>query len=156
MSCWSCGSVLVSYTRGGSVAGLSPFNVINFLSLNSANSLKTFRKNSNIPLPACLPSESVNCLLYTPPVFTYRILSTFTYTSQNFFNLAADLLWSPDLGVAVSVSIHFKIRNTSGVHCWGKLWLNLRLWHVFTIFFQLGHDNDEVALPLTLFHPTGV
>ena len=30
VSCWCCGSMLVSYTRGGWVAGSSPFNVINF------------------------------------------------------------------------------------------------------------------------------
>ena len=32
-----CGSMLVSYTRDGWVAGSSPFNVMIFLSLNSAN-----------------------------------------------------------------------------------------------------------------------
>ena len=37
------------------MAGLSPFNVINFLSLNSANSVKTFRKNSIASIPVhCL------------------------------------------------------------------------------------------------------
>ena len=35
MSCWHWCSMLVSYTRGAWVAGSSPFNVINFLSLNS-------------------------------------------------------------------------------------------------------------------------
>ena len=30
------------------MASLSPFSVIKFLSLNSANSVKTFRKNSNV------------------------------------------------------------------------------------------------------------
>ena len=42
VSCWRCGSILVSYTRGGWVTGSSPFTV-----LNSENSVKTFRENSN-------------------------------------------------------------------------------------------------------------
>ena len=47
MSCWHCGSILVSYTRGGWVAGWSPFTMNKyFLSLNSLNSVKTFTKNS--------------------------------------------------------------------------------------------------------------
>ena len=47
--CWCCGSILVSYTRGGWVAGSSPFTVMtNILSLNSANSVKTLRENSNV------------------------------------------------------------------------------------------------------------
>ena len=30
VSCWRCGSMVVSYTRGGWVTGSNPFNVINF------------------------------------------------------------------------------------------------------------------------------
>ena len=45
MSCWHCGNILVSYTRGGWVSASSPFTVMtNILSLNSANSVKTFRE----------------------------------------------------------------------------------------------------------------
>ena len=45
--CWRCSSMLVSHTRGG--WGSNPFAVMAiFLSLNLENSLKTFRKNSNV------------------------------------------------------------------------------------------------------------
>ena len=41
------GIVATSWSLTQEVAGLSPFNDKHFLSLNSANSVKTFRKNSN-------------------------------------------------------------------------------------------------------------
>ena len=41
MFCWRCGNMLVSYPRGGWVAGLSPFNVINFFVTEFAE----FREN---------------------------------------------------------------------------------------------------------------
>ena len=47
--CWHCGSMLVSYTRGGRVAGSSPFNVINFCHWIQPIQWKSFRKNSNSP-----------------------------------------------------------------------------------------------------------
>ena len=37
MSCWCCGSMPVSYTRG---SWDESFNILNFLSLNSLNSVK--------------------------------------------------------------------------------------------------------------------
>ena len=47
-------SILVTYTRGGWVAGSSPFTVMtNILSVNSANSVKTFRENAVVNLPWC-------------------------------------------------------------------------------------------------------
>ena len=48
VSCRCCGSILVSRTRGGWVAGSNPFPVMtNIFSLNSGNSKKTFRENLN-------------------------------------------------------------------------------------------------------------
>ena len=45
---WHCGSMLASYTRGGWVVGVRILMLNDiFLSLNSLNSVKTFRKNSN-------------------------------------------------------------------------------------------------------------
>ena len=41
MSCWCCGSILVSYTRGGR---FEPFYCNDKYSLNSLNSVKIFRK----------------------------------------------------------------------------------------------------------------
>ena len=47
MSSWRCGSMLASYTRGGLVVGVRILLLNDiFLSLNSLNSVKTFRKNS--------------------------------------------------------------------------------------------------------------
>ena len=46
------GIVVASWSLTQEIAGLSPFTVMtNILSLNSANSVKTFRKNSNFSLP---------------------------------------------------------------------------------------------------------
>ena len=42
VSCWHCGTILVSYTRGGRFEN---FHWHIFLALNSLNSEKTFRKN---------------------------------------------------------------------------------------------------------------
>ena len=43
------GAVVACWSLTQEVAGSSPFTVMgNFLSLNSANSVKTFRKNSNV------------------------------------------------------------------------------------------------------------
>ena len=41
VSCWCCGSILLSYTRGGWVAGLSPFAVMTNNSMDSVNSMKS-------------------------------------------------------------------------------------------------------------------
>ena len=45
VSCWCCGSILVSYTRGGWVASSSPFTE------KTNNSVKTFKENSNMSFP---------------------------------------------------------------------------------------------------------
>ena len=43
VSCWRCGDILVSYTRGGWVAGSSPFTVVT----ESAEFGENIRENSN-------------------------------------------------------------------------------------------------------------
>ena len=50
MSCWHCGSILVSYTIGGWVAGLSLFTVMtNIFVTEFSEFSETFRKNSSVP-----------------------------------------------------------------------------------------------------------
>ena len=49
MSWWHCGSILVSHTRGGYVAGSSPFTVMtNIFVTEFSEYSKTFRKNTNV------------------------------------------------------------------------------------------------------------
>ena len=53
VSCWNCGSILFSHTKGGCVAGLSPFNVMAYMFVTEFREFsETFRKNSNIYHPA--------------------------------------------------------------------------------------------------------
>ena len=68
VSCWYSGSILVSYTRGVPVTGSSPFTVMKiiFLSLNSLNSVKTFRNNS-------IASVSLSYQIDPKSEFTTRI-----------------------------------------------------------------------------------
>ena len=47
MCLWHIGKVSVSHTGDSGFEPSNPFKIIIFLSLNSANSVKTFRENSN-------------------------------------------------------------------------------------------------------------
>ena len=54
MSCWHCGSILISHTRRGSVAGSSPFTVMtNIFFTEFSEFSEIFRENSSICLPIC-------------------------------------------------------------------------------------------------------
>ena len=47
VSCWCCGNILLSYTRGGWMASSTPFNVMtNIFVIEFIDSVKTFRENS--------------------------------------------------------------------------------------------------------------
>ena len=96
MSYWWCGSILVSYTRGDWVAGLSPFTVMtNILALNSANSVKTFGENS-IAL-----ARVTTIVLLAQWNFHYLIFSTLV-SSQCVKKLRP--LLSPDLSLTFQVA----------------------------------------------------
>ena len=67
MLCWRCGSMLASYTRDSWVVGVRILLLNDiFLSMNSLNSVKTFRKNSiklcshlTFALPSRTPSQLI-------------------------------------------------------------------------------------------------
>ena len=61
MSYWHRGSIMISKTRGSWVAGSNPFTLMNnILTLNSADSVKTFRENLNVSNAESLSSCKIH------------------------------------------------------------------------------------------------
>ena len=90
MSCWCCGSILVSYRE---MAGSSPFNDKYFLSLNSSNSVKTFRKNSIGKLR--------NVIKLKIPVFQCLIQSNLMLVQFDLAWVQSYLAWINSYGLTV-------------------------------------------------------